>query len=130
MPEASQIKEDQDGYKYGTGNKPLKVAPSDPEYVKYQAMIRHKIIRQWIVPLKFTEVGQGLNARLEVMINMDGEVVSVIWSSPSGNASYDQSAIRAVKKASPFPKPPDRLAWEAYNEGFLIEFDPSLKMRY
>ena len=43
---------------------------------------------------------------------------------------YDQSAIRAVKGASPFPKPPDRLAWEAYNEGFLIEFDPSLKARY
>lgn len=131
VPEAAQIKENQDGYKYGTGTKPLRTSPSDPEYLKYQAMIRAKIIREWIVPLKFTEEGgPQYNARLEVMINIDGDVVSVMWESPSGNASFDESAVRAVKKASPFPKPPDSLAWEAYNEGFLIEFDPRLKPRY
>lgn len=131
VPEAAQIKEDHDGYKYGTSSEPLKVSPSDPEYLKYQAMVRAKIIGEWIVPLRFTEDGgERLNARLEVLINVDGEVVSIRWNSPSGNATYDQSAIRAVKKASPFPKPPDRLAWEAYNEGFLIEFDPGLKASY
>jgi len=131
VPEAAQIKEDQNGYKYGTGTKPIKVNPSDPEYLKYQAMVRAKIIREWIIPLKFTEEnGPQYSARLEVMINMDGDVVSTRWDSPSGNATFDQSAIRAVKNASPFPTPPDRLAWEAYNEGFLIEFDPRLKTRY
>jgi TonB family protein len=87
-------------------------------------------MREWIVPVKYTEMGQGYNAKIEVMINMDGDVVSVRWASRSGNASFDQSALRAVKKASPFPKPPDMLAWEAYNEGFLVEFDPRIKARY
>ena len=130
VPESAQVKVSQEGYKYGTGNKPLKSLPSNPEYLKYQAQVRWKIMRQWIVPVKYTEGGQGYNAKMEVMINMDGDVVSVRWISKSGNASFDQSAVRAIKKASPFPKPPDALAWEAYNEGFLVEFDPRIKARY
>lgn len=131
VPEAGQISQNQDGYKYGTGTEPLKVPPSDPEYLKYQAMVRAKIIQEWIVPLKFTEDGgPQFSSRLEVMINTDGDVVSIRWETPSGNQTFDQSAIRAVKKASPFPKPPDRLAWEAYNEGFLVEFDPRMKPKY
>lgn len=130
VPESAQVSEDQNGYKYGTGTEPLRVEPSDPEYLKYQAMVRSKIISAWIVPLKFMEEsGPGLNAQIEVLINMDGEVVSVRWEQQSGNPSFDQSAVRAIKNASPFPKPPDRLAWEAYNEGFLVEFDPRLKTR-
>lgn len=131
VPEAAQVRDDADGFKYGTGTKPLKVAPSDPEYLMYQAKVRAKIIREWVVPAKYTQEGAGnFNAQVAVMINDDGEVVSVRWASPSGDATFDQSAIRAVKRASPLPKPPDRLAWEAYNEGFLVEFDPTLKPRY
>ena len=131
VPESAQIKADQNGYKYGTGTKPLKVLPSDPEYIKYQAMVRTKIIREWIVPLKFMEsTDSHYSARLSVMIDVNGNVISIGWEGPSGNATFDQSAVRAIKKASPFPKPPDRLAWEAYHEGFLVEFDPRLKSRY
>lgn len=128
VPEASQVGAKSDGYKYGTGDKPLRALPSDPEYLKYQAMVRAKIIGEWIVPGRFGEEGGGYwSAQLEVMINMDGDIVSTRWLKTSGNVSFDQSAVRAVRKASPFPKPPDKLAWEAYNEGFLIEFDPRLK---
>lgn len=130
VPESAQVRVNQEGYKYGTGDKPLKALPSNPEYLKYQAQVRWKIMREWIVPVKYTETGQGYNAKIEVMINMDGDVVSIRWASRSGNASFDQSAVRAIKKASPFPKPPDVLAWEAYNEGFLVEFDPRIKARY
>jgi colicin import membrane protein len=131
VPESAQIKESSDGFKYGTGNKPVRVNPSDAVYLKYQAKVRAKIIREWIIPVKFTEEGAGRhNAQIEVTINSDGDVLSIRWSSPSGNQTFDQSAVRAIKKASPLPKPPDKLAWEAYNEGFLVEFDPRLKPRY
>jgi TonB family protein len=127
-PEAAQIKESGDGYKYGTGNQPLKVSPSDPEYLKYQALVRGRIIQEWVLPLRYVEEG-GARRRcgISVMINMDGDVVSTSWDQQSGDPTFDASAMRAVRKASPFPKPPDRLAWEAYNEGFLVEFDPRLK---
>lgn len=128
VPEAGQIKESGEGYKYGTGNQPLRVLPSDPEYLKYQAMLRARIISEWVLPLRYIEEGGARrNCAVEVMINLDGEVISTRWERASGDPTFDQSAVRAVRKASPFPKPPDRLAWEAYNEGFLVEFDPRLK---
>ena len=131
VPESGQVDKNMDGYKYGTSDKPLRVLPSDPEYLKYQAMVRAKIIRAWIVPTVYSsETGARYNARLEVIINTDGEVVSTRWSKASGNASFDQSAVRAVRNASPLPRPPERLAWEAYNEGFLVEFDPRMKPQY
>lgn len=130
-PEAAQIGENSEGYKYGTGTEPLRVLPTDAEYLKYQAMVRARIIGQWVLPLKYVEEGHPRrNCAMEVSINMDGEVISTRWTRTSGDPTFDASAIRAVRRASPFPKPPDRLAWEAYNEGFLIEFDPSLKPRY
>lgn len=128
VPEAGQVSQAGEGYKYGTSDKPLRVSPRDPEYLKYQAMVRGKIIRSWIVPAKYSsDEGKNFSARLEVMVNMDGDVVSTRWQKSSGNPSFDQSAVRAVRNASPFPKPPDRLAWETYNEGFLVEFDARLK---
>lgn len=116
-----------DGYKYGTGTQPLKVSPSDPEYIKYQALVRAKIINHWVIPERFVSAGASGNAKLIVMINMDGEVISTRWSKRSGNSTFDASAKRAVESASPLPKPPQRLAWETYNEGFLIEFDARVR---
>lgn len=128
VPESGQVESSGKGYKYGTSDKPLRVSPSDPEYIKYQAMVRGKIIRAWVVPSVYTdESGKRFNTRIEVLINTDGEVTSTRLAKASGNPSFDSSAKRAVMNASPFPRPPDRLAWEAYNEGFLVEFDARLK---
>jgi TolA protein len=127
-PEAAQINAGSEGYKYGTGNQPLKVLPSDPEYLKYQAMVRARIISHWVLPLRYIEEGgERRRCSVEVMINLDGDVISTRWAQSSGDPTFDASAMRAVRNAAPFPKPPDRLAWEAYNEGFLVEFDPRLK---
>lgn len=125
VPEAGQVGSSGKGYKYGTSDKPLRVSPSDPEYIKYQAMVRGKIIRAWVVPSVYTdESGKRYSTTIVVMINMDGEVTSANFSKMSGNSSFDSSAKRAVLNASPFPRPPDRIVWEATNEGFGIEFRP------
>lgn len=111
-----------DGYKYGTGTTPLKVPPSDPEYIKYQAQVRARIISNWVVPERALSRGSA-GAKLIVLIDMNGNVVSIRWAERSGDASFDESARRAVENSSPLPSPPQRLAWETYNEGFLIAFD-------
>ncbi|MFH1875206.1 MAG: cell envelope integrity protein TolA [Pseudomonadota bacterium] len=130
-PEAAQVDDSGEGYIYGTGTEPVRVAPDDVEYIEYQAKIRALIIQEWVLPLRYVEEGAApRKCILEVMINQDGYVFSTKWNKPSGDNTFDASALRAVKKSSPFPKPPERLAWEAYNEGFLIEFDPRLKPQY
>lgn len=126
-PEAAQVPEKGEGFKYGTAMEPLRVPPSDPEYVAYQAKVRYKIIQEWILPLAYLEGDVVPRARMVVQINQAGEIVAQGWEEKSGNAAFDSSCERAVSRASPLPVPPERLKWEAYNEGFLVEFDPSLK---
>lgn len=115
------------GYKYGTGTEPVRVSPTDPMYIKYQALVRTKIVRNWVVPDGFASAGATANAQLIVMINTEGEVSSVRWAKRSGSEAFDESAKRAVEKSSPLPKPPEKLAWETYNEGFLISFDARVR---
>ncbi len=130
-PEAAQVGEAGEGYIYGTGTEPLRVPPEDPEYIEYQAKVRSSIIQEWVLPSRYVEEGAPTRkCLLEVLINEDGYIFSTKWNERSGDNTFDSSALRAIKKASPFPKPPERLAWEAYNEGFLIEFDPRLKPQY
>lgn len=129
-PEAAQVKEKGEGFKYGTGTEPLHVPPTDPEYLAYQAKVRYKIIQEWIVPPAYLEGGSPPKGRLVVYISENGEITSTGWDSRSNNAAFDSSCERAVTRSSPLPIPPERLKWEAYNEGFLVEFDPSLKGRY
>lgn len=127
-PEAAQVKEKGEGFKYGTGTEPLRVPPSDPEYVAYQAKVRYKIIQEWILPIAYLEVPQTPRASLVVYIDKEGKITSQEWENRSGNDAFDSSCMRALSRASPLPVPPERLSWEAYNEGFLVEFDPSLKV--
>jgi colicin import membrane protein len=54
-------------------------------------------------------VGQGSNLRVVVRYNIkeNGEIFGLKVVQASGNASYDESVIRAVNKSSPLPVPPE-----------------------
>jgi len=124
IPEAAQVPDaPPGGYTFGSPNGPY-VSPDDPEYVMYQAKIRQRIMTQWILPMKYAEAGTGLICRIIVHINDRGEVTETEWDSKSGNPSFDLSAQRAVEKSSPLDVPPERLKYEVYNEGFIVEFKP------
>ncbi len=120
-----------EGYEFGTSKTAQQISPADAEYLQYQAKVRSKIINEWIIPPIFNEIEttKKLNSKITVTVDNEGSIISTRWSEKSGDNSFDASALRAVKRASPFPKPPKRLAWEVFNEGFLVEFDPSLKLQ-
>lgn len=123
-PEAAQVESSGEGYKYGTSDKPLRVPIDDPEYLKYQAMVRAKILRQWVVPGAITQMPSASrpSVRIIVMVSQSGDVISQRWAKKSTIEALNASAMRAIQRASPFPIPPERLKWETYNEGFLVEF--------
>ncbi|MDO8526457.1 MAG: TonB C-terminal domain-containing protein [Deltaproteobacteria bacterium] len=128
-PEAAQVKDKGEGFKYGTGTEPLRVLPTDPEYLVYQAKVRAKIMDEWILPTTYLEGPSKPRAGIVLMINQQGEIISTEWDEKSGNPAFDASCLRAVQRASPLPIPTARLQWETYNEGFMIQFDPALKAR-
>lgn len=128
-PEVGQLGQSGEGYKYGTGDKPLRVPPSDPEYMRYQAQVRSKVMREWVMPSRIAGDGERQTASIIVMISKGGDIISTRFGKKSGDPSFDQSALQAVRKSAPFPTAPARLAWEVYNEGFLINFDTRMKSR-
>lgn len=73
------------------------------EFVIYQNRMLSTIKANWVW------VGQRSNLRVVVHFNIkeNGEIVGLKIVQASGNASYDDSVIRAVNKSSPLPAPPE-----------------------
>lgn len=123
--EAAQVKT-KAGYEHGTSDEPLKDQDYHAALLKYRAQVRAKILRNWIPPsvIKTLPSAQRPVVKITVFISKGGDVLSTRWAQKSNSEAMNQSAMRAVRRASPFPIPPDPLKWEAYNEGFSVVFNP------
>lgn len=67
-----------------------------------------RVRNHWILPEQLLDK-TGLISILIVRIAQDGRVLKAGYEHKSGHALFDQSAIRAVQKASPFPPLPRAL---------------------
>lgn len=105
----------------GVGSPAGKINARDPGYARYQSAVRSKIIRNWVRTHAGGET-QKLRASIRVRINASGTVISKSFSKRSGDPSFDNSALRAVERASPFPPPPPGVKQEALKEGFVVVF--------
>jgi len=91
------------------------------EIDKYQVLIRQKVIRNWLKP---PGSSKGLVSKVKVRLIPGGDVIDVKVIKSSGNAVYDRSVERAVRKASPLPLPKDpAIAARMYD----IEFNFALE---
>ena len=97
------------------------IRAQDPGYAQYQSTVRSKIIRNWVKTHAGSET-QKLSARIRVQINASGTVISKSLAKTSGDAAFDNSAMRAVEQASPLPPPPPEIMAEALRDGFVIDF--------
>ena len=79
------------------------------DFVIYQNRMLTTIKENW------AWVGQRSNLRVVVQFGIkdNGEIVGLKIVQPSGDPSYDESVLRAVKKSSPLPAPP-----ESYRKDF------------
>jgi TonB family protein len=74
--------------------------------------------KAWVYP----GTDKGLVTLLSLKIARSGELKQVVFEKRSGNARFDESALRAIKKAAPFPPLPEGLAGEFLELG--IRFCP------
>jgi colicin import membrane protein len=79
------------------------------DFIIYQNRMLSTIKENW------AWVGQRSNLRVVVQFGVkeNGEIVGLKIVQPSGDPSYDESVLRAVKKSSPLPAPP-----ESYRKDF------------
>jgi len=99
---------------FGAGGK-----QADLQYVLYQGRMLERIKKAWA----WAGADPSLRVVVRFNINPDGEIRNVRTIEPSGDASYDASAERAVHAASPLDPVPERL-----HEDFAVielTFQPS-----
>lgn len=73
------------------------------DFIIYQNRMLSTIKENW------AWVGQRSNLKVVVQfgIKENGEIIGLKIVQPSGDPSYDESVLRAVKKSSPLPAPPE-----------------------
>jgi TonB family protein len=91
---------------------------------EYYSKIWSKIKEEWTIPenlLKEKEM-VDIETIIDLIIDRDGKIQKSWFEKKSGNAIYDQSAMRALMKAAPFPPFPRELTEKTLEIG--IRFFP------
>lgn len=108
----------------------LPIVPSDksPSPLKpelksiYSKIVESKIKEVWTIPENLVKEIVDLEATIVIIIDKNGRVQKFWFEKKSGNSLYDQSAMRAIKKAEPLPPIPKELSEDTLE--FEIHFTP------
>ena len=94
----------------------------DTQMRAYYAMVWSRIKGEWALPQGILR-GEVLETVIDVTILRNGAVTQVNFEKRSGNSYFDESAMKAIRKASPLPPLP---AWIRENSlGIGIRFHSS-----
>jgi colicin import membrane protein len=85
-------------------------------------MIWAKIKKEWTLPGDLPKGKTGLETIIVVIIERDGKIQKSWFEKMSGNALYDKSTMRAIKKAEPLPPIPKEFSDNTIE--FEISFHP------
>jgi TonB family protein len=93
----------------------------DPDLSAYYNEIWKRIRSLWAIP-------EGLNSSslstvYSIRIGRDGRIVDVWMENGSGNGAFDDSALRAIKKADPLPPIPDKYKDTTMDVGIRFHSD-------
>jgi TonB family protein len=89
---------------------------------EYYSTIWERIKKEWILPGDLTKGKAELETIIIIVIERDGKIQKSWFEKRSGNALYDQSAMRAIKKADPLPPIPKEFSDNTFEIG--IRFYP------
>jgi colicin import membrane protein len=83
----------------GTGGGIVKSA----EFIRYQNIIQDRVRSSW------TWVGRrnDLKVTVNLSIQDNGEITGIKLVGTSGDRSFDESVVRAIRRSNPLPAPPD-----------------------
>ena len=77
---------------------------------EYYSLVWAKIKGAWTIPENLLKETVDLETIIVVIIGRNGKIQKWWFEKKSGNALYDQSAMRAIKKAEPLPPIPKELS--------------------
>jgi protein TonB len=74
------------------------------QYLLYYRTVQQKVKEAWTFP----GGSNDLSADVEFSIGADGTLNGVKIAKSSGDGAFDESVVRAIRRAAPFPPPPDQ----------------------
>src|SRR5512134_559412 len=91
-----------------------------PELREYFRRLEEAVREAWVLPEPVARDAGNLMVELRIVIERDGRVSDTRVERSSGNAYFDESVRRAIRKASPLPVPPEQLRGgeDHYEVGF------------
>jgi TonB family protein len=106
------------GYGIGPGSGSAGIQ-QDPEFLLYYQEVQKKIRAAW----SFAGDNPDLTATVTFGINPDGSLNSIRVTESSRDPSFDDSVVRAIRRAAPFPPTPDK-----YRERFAAGLPAIFKL--
>ncbi len=94
-------------------------------FILYTQEVKQRVKQSWIV----AEHKSGLTAVVRFGILANGEMVEVELAERSGDRVFDESAIRAVRKANPLPPPPEAYRNEFTRQKIEVVFGETQRAR-
>jgi TonB family protein len=91
----------------------------------YFSVVRNKVMQSWVIPENLIEDVYSLEAIVTFTIYADGHISDVNLEESSGNRYFDESVLRAIRKAAPFPPLPTSINKKSIEIG--IRFRPEEK---
>jgi TonB family protein len=76
----------------------------DPEFLLYYKTVQDQIKKAWT----FTGGSNDLTATVNFAIGPDGTLAGLKIGTSSNDSAFDDSVIRAIRRAAPFPAPPEK----------------------
>jgi TonB family protein len=89
----------------------------DPEFLLYYKTVQDQIKKAWT----FTGGSNDLTATVNFAIGPDGTLLGSKIGASSNDSAFDDSVIRAIRRAAPFPAPPEK---------FRDEFSSGIQARF
>ncbi len=91
-----------------------------PERLRYARALWEKIYESWVPPV--SGGGHSRPALVSIKIEKDGKATNMKIEESSGNRFFDDSVLRAIRKASPLPLPPGKLREDEELYDVVIKF--------
>jgi colicin import membrane protein len=91
--------------------------PSNSVLGEYYGLIWAKIKEEWKISENLSKEMVDLETIIVVIIGRDGKVRKYSYEKKSGDSSYDEIAMRAIKRAEPLPTLPEGVSEDAIEIG-------------
>lgn len=88
----------------------------------YRALVNEIIESNWVLPERFSQSKDKLEAIVVVRARRDGTIFDIQFEKKSGDSYFDDSVLKAILKSKPFPPFPD--IYSPQEEEIVIRFAP------